>query len=358
MLAHPALQLAAVLTFIAPTLCVAADLPRVAPESPAWTAGSGFSFPQAKKPEKVRQSLSGIACPPPAGAARRCVAAFDEGVEARYVVIDGQTLRPEPDRIVLLPSGKELDAEGAAQDGDVIYITGSHAPKRGDCSANPDSRHVVRLTIDPSNGRSIADKASDDKGNLWRLMGGHSVLGEFVGEKTCLGASNHNLADHKPLAIDIEGLAAKDGDLYFGFRGPAKESRAFILRVAADPLFAGGDAKLQLFNFAVDEGRSIRDLLAVPEGILILEGPDDDSPPVDWRLAFWDGTATGTGPVIAITPKDLATLDLTKVTLGICDKEMKPEAIALLEDGSDFRRILVLSDGMCDGGPISFRIPK
>jgi hypothetical protein len=131
-----------------------------------------------------------------------------------------------------------------------------------------------------------------------------------------------------------------------------------ILRVAAEALFTGGDAKPQLFSFAVDEGRSIRDLLAVPEGILILEGPDDDSPPVDWRLAFWDGTGTGTGPVIPITPKDLATLDLTKVTLGSCDKEMKPEAIALLEDGSDFRRLLVLSDGMCDGGPISFRIPK
>jgi hypothetical protein len=269
MLAHPTLQLAAVLSFIAPTLCAAADVPRVAPESPAWTAGSGFSFPQAKKPEKVRQSLSGIACPPPVGVARRCVAAFDEGVEARYVVIDGQTLRPEPEKIVLLPSGKELDAEGAARDGDVIYITGSHAPKRGDCSANPDSRHVLRLTVDPSAGRSIAGKASDDKGNLWKLMGGHSVLGEFVGENTCLGASNHNLADHKAHAIDIEGLAAKGGNLYFGFRGPAKEG-----------------------------------------------------------------------------------------TLGTCDKELKPEAIALLEDGSDFRRLLVLSDGMCDGGPISFRIPK
>jgi hypothetical protein len=113
MLAHPALQLAAVLTFIAPTLCAAADVPRVAPESPAWTAGSGFSFPQARKPEKVRQSLSGIACPPPVGAARRCVAVFDEGVEARYVVIDGRTLRPEPDNIVLLPSGGQLPARPA-----------------------------------------------------------------------------------------------------------------------------------------------------------------------------------------------------------------------------------------------------
>jgi hypothetical protein len=72
---------------------------------------------------------------------------------------------------------------------------------------------------------------------------------------------------------------------------------------------------------------------------------------------LWDESGTGIGPVIPIILKDLATLDLTKVRLTNCDKELKPEAIALLEDGADFR-LLVLSDGMCDGGPMSFRIPK
>ena len=38
--------------------------------------------------------------------------------------------------------------------------------------------------------------------------------------------------------------------------------------------------------------------------------------------------------------------------------EIKPEALAILEDGSNFRRLLILSDGMCNGGPMSFRIPK
>ena len=30
----------------------------------------------------------------------------------------------------------------------------------------------------------------------------------------------------------------------------------------------------------------------------------------------------------------------------------------MLEEGSDFYRLLILSDGMCDGGPMSFRITK
>jgi hypothetical protein len=32
--------------------------------------------------------------------------------------------------------------------------------------------------------------------------------------------------------------------------------------------------------------------------------------------------------------------------------------MTLLAEGPDFRRLLILSDGICDGGPLAFRIPK
>jgi hypothetical protein len=32
--------------------------------------------------------------------------------------------------------------------------------------------------------------------------------------------------------------------------------------------------------------------------------------------------------------------------------------MTLLEDGTEFYRLLILSDGMCDDGPMSFVIPK
>jgi hypothetical protein len=38
--------------------------------------------------------------------------------------------------------------------------------------------------------------------------------------------------------------------------------------------------------------------------------------------------------------------------------DRKPEAMTLLEDGTEFYRLLILSDSMCDGGPMSFVIPK
>src|ERR1700756_2143442 len=154
--------LASLLTLLTLAKRADADPPKIAPEGPVWDAAAGFQFD--KKADKKRESLSGIACPSLAAVPRLCVAAFDEGIEARYVVIDGNRLVPQPDNIVLLAGGRELDAEGAARDGDMVYITGSHSPKRGDCAINPDSRHVVRFKVDSSTGRATSDLSGNPGG--------------------------------------------------------------------------------------------------------------------------------------------------------------------------------------------------
>src|SRR3954465_23281 len=108
-------------------LPAAADMPKVAPEGPVWNTSPGFTFPNADKPKKLRRSLSGIACPDKLDGPRRCIAVFDEGGEARYAMIDGKSMIPQPERILLLASNGELDAEGAARDGNFAYVTGSHS---------------------------------------------------------------------------------------------------------------------------------------------------------------------------------------------------------------------------------------
>jgi hypothetical protein len=175
-------------------------------------------------------------------------------------------------------------------------------------------------------------------------MSGNTVLGKFVGK--CLGKDGHG--------VNIEGLAARNGKLYFGFREPAINKMTYILRVSADALFSGGDLLARLFTVEAGKASGIRDLLAVPEGLLLLIGPDDDSKNVPWRIAFWDSSEVTSN----IVPRPLAELTLPAVTGKDCQKEMKPEALTLIEDGKDFRRVLILSDGMCDGGPLIFRIPK
>ena len=360
----PRWPLAALLLIVLPTLSFGAEAPSVAPDEPGLRLSGEFTFPDAKKPEKTRSSLSGISCPPGLTGLRRCIAVFDEGVEARYLLIDGQVLSPEPDRIVLLAGGKELDAEGAARDDGFVYVTGSHAAKRGDCANNPDDRHVLRFAVDPATGRTRlgengapVDLASDN-GRLWNLMKQHPILGAFAGDKKCLGSKPpkddpHLKGQH---GVDIEGLAARGGDLYFGFREPAKDRTTFILRVPAAALFSGSALTETLFQIEAGKGRGIRDLLAVQEGMLLLLGPDDDNAEdTTWSVAFWDGTGS---PNTMIAPTILANLNLPKADETPCRKEVKPEAIALLEDAPTFRRVLILSDGMCEGDPLAYRIPK
>src|SRR3954465_6258991 len=350
--------LASLLTLAALDVRADADPPKIAPEGSVWSAGAGFQFDG--KADKTRESLSGIACPPLSAVPRLCIAAFDEGLEARYVTIEGNRLVPQPDKIVLLSAGKELDAEGAARDGDLVYITGSHSPKRKDCAINPDSRHVIRFKVDAMTGRATVDESGkpvgleDDQGNLWKLLKANNVLGEFAGDGKCLGKPDH--------AVNIEGLAARSGTLYFGFREPAKDKQTYVASVRADQLFAG-TGKLEVTKLKVGGSRGIRDLLSVPQGFLLLIGPDDDnSADVVWSVALWDGAHS---PNESVTPKILADLKLKDVAPHPCKApdvgeraEIQPEALAILEDGSNFRRLLILSDGMCDGGPMSFRIPK
>lgn len=324
---------------------VAAKMEKVAPEGPIWDTSPGFDFPDADKPKKMRRALSGIACADKVNEPLRCIAVFDEGGEARYALVDGTHFVPQPERIVLRATG-ELDAEGAASDGEFVYVTGSHSRKRKGCAANPDSRQVYRLAVRPDGRLEPSSQPVDDKGRLWRMMSTNTVLGPFV--DTCLGKEGHG--------INIEGLAARNDQLYFGFREPAKDRTAYILRVASRALFEGGDLTPRLFT-VVDVGKAsgIRDLLAVPEGLLVLVGPDDDSKEnIPWWIGFWDGNDAGG----EIKLRPLAELKLPEVGGHACHEEVKPEAMTLLTDGPDFRRILILSDGLCDGGPLSYRIPK
>src|SRR5262245_50472098 len=136
---------------------------------------------------------------------------------------------------------------------------------------------------------------------------------------------------------------------------PTKAGFAKILRVAAEPLFTGGDFLPSMTNIEVGEGLGIRDLQAVKDGFLLLIGPDDskENENKSWIISFWNG-AEGD----AAKTRALADLDLTGVKRPSCDKEPKPEALAVSEAAPDHYKIVVLSDGMCDGGPLAFKIDR
>jgi hypothetical protein len=335
--------------------------PTVAPQAGPLDAGPGFSFPSIK----TRRALSGVACPVSKSHERLCLAVFDEGAEARHLVINDEAFVPDNEQVILRPGNLELDAEAAATDGVFYYVTGSHSAKRNDCANNPESRHVIRFRVDPKTGRALRNSRGTlvhyaDTDSLWRIMSSLPELKDHVGDNMCLGTEPPD--DAPQLAgkrgVNIEGLAVKNRRLFFGFRGPADDDKARILGVDADALFAGGDARPTQFTINVEKGRAIRDLLAVSDGILVLASPDDDdkNERVGWVVLRWDGRETSDpdGQM-----KTLAYLDLRNVKLHSCDHEPRPEALALTADrpGEPYQA-LIFSDGMCDGGALRFAIPR
>lgn len=332
----------------------------VAPEGGIWDSGAGFAFDlKPKKAIKARQSLSGIACHVDARQQRVCLVAFDEGAQARFANVGANQLRPLPDVLALRDTTGELDAEGAATDGRYYYVTGSHSAKRSDCSSNPESRHVVRFALDPATGRAQRRPVGDangalvdytDTGRLWAIMQTQPALQAHVGERKCLGS------EPGQQGINIEGLAVREGRLHFGLRGPVPGGVAQVLAVDAQALFSGGDPQPTVTGLALGPHRGIRDMVAVKNGILLLAGPDDDasSKGVGWTVWWWDGKSSAG----VVTPKLLATLDLRQVKLRSCDAELKPEAMTVLDETPQAYRLLVLSDGMCDGGPLVFSVKR
>lgn len=339
----------------------AASAPIIQPESGPWDAGAGFLFDLGKKKAlKTRQSVSGVACNLNAKQQRVCLLVFDEGTQARYAYpTDGQ-IKVDPEPLVFAGVSGELDAEAAATDGRDFYVTGSHSAKRSNCASNPDSRHVFRLHIDPTTGRAVQTGAAET-GRLWQLMLAQPDLQPYVGERKCLGTEPPpkapKLAGQQ--GINIEGLAAQGGRLYFGFRGPVLEATAMVLSVNAQALFQSTDAQPVLTKLALGEHRGIRDMVAVSDGLLLLAGPDDDaaSKRVDWAVFWWDTHAAPSGQALVV-PKHLATLDLSQVKLQPCDETLKPEAVTVLEETARAYKLLVLSDGLCDGGPMVFSVPR
>ena len=325
-----------------------AAVPSVKPTGDLWDSGDGFVFDLGKKKTiKARQSVSGIACNLDAQQNRLCLLAFDEGTQARYATLKRGKLEVGTEKVLFPGIAGELDAEAAATDGRYMYVTGSHSAKRSDCSSNPHSRHVIRMALDPKTGRAM-NAGYADTGRLWQVMQAQPALAPFVGEGKCLGRA--------PQGINIEGMAVQAGRLYFGFRSPVVNSAAFVLALDADALFGSADPKATVLRVALGEHRGIRDMVAVSNGFLILAGPDDDnaSHGEGWAFFWWDGKPGGT----VGQPKPLGMLDLSQVKLRKCDETLKPESLTVLEETPRSWRLLVLSDGMCDGGALEFNVAR
>ncbi|MEM8681407.1 MAG: DUF3616 domain-containing protein, partial [Planctomycetota bacterium] len=246
----------------------------------------------------------------------------------------------------------EIDIEGMAADGNNVYVVGSHSRKRSKVEArNPkrrwrwenrkrlsqhepdDARQaLLRIALDRNGARTGEIECAD----LWGAIHKFDVLRPFAAIPS------------KENGIDIEGIAAYDGRLYIGFRGPVlRENWVPVLVTRFDDIV--GQATLRYVNLG---GLGIRDMVAVDDQcLLLIAGPVGDGPG-GYHLYRWNGGdcvpgqngARGVVEHIAEIP-----------TTG----EAKAEGLTLLEsDREDALRMLILFDGPEDGDPVAYRLRR
>lgn len=283
------------------------------------------------------KDLSGMACVSPT----RCLIGADEGKEVQVVELSRQdrTLKVL-ETITLARSGKEIDTEAIACEGDSYYIIGSHglAKKTGKWEEN--RYKLFRLQVDPKTGLPDGRKRSLQTASLVDILRKDPILGPHFDQPL----------QHK--GVNVEGLAIRNGTLYVGFRNPNLDGFAFVIEVKAADLFAGkGRPKYTLHKLALGKGLGIREMVAAQSCFLIIAGnagsaPSEESPTSEdydgdtgFALFAWSGSGTAVHRIDAI-PRPRG----------------KAEAMTILDESPEEATVLVLCDSAKDGGPTLYRV--
>jgi hypothetical protein len=238
----------------------------------------------------------------------------------------------------------ELDLEGAASDGDSLFLVGSHSLARRKVS--PDKEY--------SENQSRMLKVNEEKSRdqLFRLtLGEHGKLKqkESISLRKLLREDKHlgRFADipSKENGIDIEGIAVRGRHVYLGFRSPVlRENFVPVMVLAFD---SPQDYELRFLNL---DGCGIRDLAAVKDGFLLIAGPPGDGAGT-FQLCYWNGKDCVPG-TNAPTGKVFVLGNIPS------QHEAKAEGLAVLSEDEREYKVLVLYDGLDHGGAQSFVVRK
>lgn len=177
----------------------------------------------------------------------------------------------------------ESDVEGLAQDGDRMWVVGSHSLRR----RRHDSDNGEPLVVDDKQSRNahvLGCLRLDDQGLpvagqrlAFDAAAGRDALTEAL-------AADRRIAPFlaipsKDNGLDIEGIAARGEQVLLGLRGPMLRGIALVLDLRLDGLNDGSHSTLTLaslrFRYLQLNGLAVRDLAVVPgsDDVLVLAGP-------------------------------------------------------------------------------------
>jgi hypothetical protein len=307
------------------------------------------------------QDLSGIACVSPT----QCLIGADEGRKVQVVELSkqGKWLKVLAD-VALVDSGKEIDIEAIAAQDDCYYITGSHGVSKLDGKIQQNRYKIFRLKVDSASGLPVGNSVSPAtcgqglppaqvRGLTFESLSASlavSSLSDILKNDAVLGPHFQKPLQHN--GANIEGLAARHGQLFVGFRSPNLGGKVYVMEIAADEVFgAKKDRNYKLHSLSLGDGYGIREIVAAQSCFLIIAGnsgsePSDKFPKSEnyredrgYVMFSWDGRGS---EVHRIGP--------------IENPPGKAEAMTVLSESEQQIEVLILFDGADKGCPSVYRI--
>lgn len=221
------------------------------------------------------------------------------------------------DFLQLKPKHREVDVEGAARIGDLVYWIGSHSTNK-DGEPRPNRRRLFATRIGQAGGVTVKAEGEPYK----------SLIDDLDGDARFASFHLNDAAKKPPKdegALSIEGLAATpDGGLLIGFRNPIPEGKALVARLEnPGEVIRGKEARFGAPIRLDLGGLGVRSLESRPDGAeyLIVAGAFGEGGAS--RLYRWSGDPDAAPKVVA--------------NVGFPD--LNPEALFFSAD-----RVTVLSD--------------
>jgi hypothetical protein len=241
----------------------------------------------------------------------------------------------------------EIDIEGAcfSAEENVFYVTGSHGvgKKKGDFQ--PARCGVYRIPLDPASGAVLAAQATRSSLLPWL-----ETSGEF---------REHVRQPLQQNGFNIEGIACKGGRLYFGVRGPNVDGKTYIIETDAAELFRddGRSAQPQVHAISVGAGKGIREIVSVSDGFLIVTGNAAAEPVKNFPQSIARGDDTGFA--LSFLPSSgPGHIGAPQLIGDVSASGGKAEGLLVLRDDKDAIELLVLHDGLEQGGATQFTLRR
>jgi hypothetical protein len=316
----------------------AAAQAEIFPTDIPWTVQPPFGQDNA-----ARTSISGAACTAIEPARKFCLAVFEDAKYAQFFAITGTAIRPDA-VINLVPDAsnhnrfKNLGAEAAGFDAGFFYVVNSRAarillPLPGE-TFDP-SFLVSRFAVDPVRGVPAFPLPGNPVPPQVEVS---KKLQAAIAAGVPIGGSPPQVLDKS--RAEVEGVAVKNGVMYFGFRGPPINGQSLILSATVQSVFGTGPLNSTVHRVALGDAIGIRDMARVADGILILAGPVADQPAAP-TLFHWNEQ----------------TNQLRNLGVLVQPANRKAEALIVLTENLEFYNILVMYDEVVNGGPTLYGIP-